>query len=289
MGLESVKEILGHSVKHRYGVAAFNVYNYESVLWAVSAAESEGMPVIIQFYPGYTVHISLKAVAEIVKDIASRAAVPVGLHLDHARDYETALEGIKAGFGSVMIDGSLLPFDGNVRLTADVARAAKAFGVDVEAELGHVGSGGKVEDFTNPHNYTDPTEVKRFLELTGADSLAVSIGNGHGHYVQSPVRDFERINAIRAETDAPLVLHGGSEIPDAQIVEAVVRGMNKFNIATEYGCALYGAMKEAVGRSEQGKGSFFGVLNSMKADAEAYVRAKIKLLNPGGQVGLWSM
>jgi len=276
MGLTSVKDILRHASAHSYGVPAINVFNYESVRWAVMAAEEERMPIIIQFYPGYTVHISMKVIAETVKDLARGAQIPVGLHLDHARDFDTAIAGIAAGFSSVMIDGSLLPFDDNVRLTAAVKRVANVFHVDVEAELGHVGSGSNPDDYENPHNYTEPADVRRFVELTGVDSLAVSIGNGHGHYLKAPVLDFDRISAIKAETDVPLVLHGGSDIPDDQLRESVIRGMSKFNIATEYGCSLYDAQKAAM----DGQDSFYGVLHAMEARAVGFVRSKIRLLNP---------
>jgi len=276
MSIASVKEILHHAAVNSYGVPAINVFNYESVRWAVMAAEEEGMPVIIQFYPGYTVHISMRVIAETVKDLAHNAKIPVGLHLDHARDFETAMAGIAAGFSSVMIDGSLLPFDDNVRLTAAVKRVANVFGVDVEAELGHVGSGSKLEDYTNPNNYTDPAEVKRFVELTGADSLAISIGNGHGRYIKAPTLDFDRISEIKAQTDVPLVMHGGSDIPDDQIRESVVKGISKFNIATEYGRSLYEAQRAVV----EGQDSFFGVLHAMETRAIEFVRFKIRLLNP---------
>lgn len=283
MSLTSVKEILRHATANAYCVPAFNVFNYESVRWAIMAAEAEGMPVIIEFYPGYTVHISMKVIAETAKDLAKYAKVPVGLHLDHAKDFETAMAGIVAGFQSVMIDGSLLPFEENVRLTADVKRVAQAFGVDVEAELGRVGSGSKLEDFANPNKYTDPVDVRRFVELTGTDSLAIAVGNGHGHYVQAPVLDFDRITAIRAETGVPLVMHGGSGIPEDQIRESVVRGISKFNIATEYACALQAAMEPVAG----GQDSFYGVLHAMEPGAMEYARSKIRLLNPKGFKGDW--
>ena len=278
MSLASVKEMLHDATKNQYGIAAMNVFNYESVRWAIMAAEAENMPLIIQFYPGYTVHISMKVIAECVKDLARDVKVPIGLHLDHARDFETAIEGIKAGFTSVMIDGSRTPFENNVAVSAAVKRVARVCGVDVEAELGRVGSGSNLDDFANPNSYTDPHEVQRFIELTDADSLAIAIGNGHGHYVQAPVLDFERISAIRKLTDVPLVMHGGSGIPDDQIQESVRRGISKFNVATEYGTALYDAMKPVV----DGCDSHYGVLHTMEENAIAYVRSKIQLFNPSG-------
>lgn len=278
MGLASVKEMLKHATDHQYGIPAMNVFHYESVKWAIMAAEAENMPLIIQFFPGYTVHVSMKVIAECTRDLASGVKVPIGLHLDHARDFETAIEGIQAGFTSIMIDGSRMPFDDNAALTATVKRVARVYDVDVEAELGRVGSGSNPDDFANPNNYTDPLEVQRFVELTNTDSLAIAIGNGHGYYVQAPVLDFERISSIRKLTDVPLVMHGGSGIPDDQIQESVRRGISKFNVATEYGAALYDAMKPVVDRCD----SHYGVLHAMEPAAVDYVRAKIRLFNPNG-------
>lgn len=281
MALIRVKEILKMASDSGFGVPAINVFNYESVRWAALAAEQEKMPVIIQFFPGYTVHVSMKTIAEAVKEVAKEVNAPIGLHLDHARDFATAMKGIKAGFESVMIDGSALPFDENVQLTSAVRKVADVFGVDVEAELGHVGSGSKLDDFTNPNRYTDPMEVKRFIEATGADSLAIAVGNGHGRYVTAPKLDFERISAVKELTDIPLVMHGGSDIPEDQIQESVIRGICKFNIATEYGCALYKAEQNAIA----GQDSHYGVLHAMESEAVDFVREKIKLLNPRG----WKM
>ena len=281
MSLTSVKEILNHASKNEYAVPAFNIFNYESALWAVKGAERTGMPVIIQFFPGYTVHVSLRVIAETVKDLARSAKVPVGLHLDHARDFDTAMAGIAAGFPSVMIDGSALPFEENAALTAQVRRVARNFGVDVEAELGHVGQGSRVEDYKNPNNYTDPAEVKRFVEITEVDSLAVAVGNGHGHYVTAPTLDFERITAIKGQTAIPLVMHGGSDIPADQIRESVLRGMSKFNIATEYSCAMYKSQCAVVQQAD----SHYGVLHAMEEGVLDYVVKKIHLLNPRGYGG----
>lgn len=278
MSLTSVKDILRHAAANGYCVPAFNVFNYESIRWAIMAAEEENLPVIIAFYPGYTVHISMKVIAETVKDLARHASVPVGLHLDHAKDFGTAMAGIEAGFQSVMIDGSALPFEENAALTAAVVRVATAFGVDVEAELGQVGSGSKLEDFANPNKYTTPADVRRFVGMTGIDSLAIAVGNGHGHYVQAPVLDFDRIVAIRDQTDIPLVMHGGSGIPDDQIRESVARGISKFNIATELSCRLYDAMQPVVAKQD----SFYGVLHAAEPGAVAYCRSKMQLLNPKG-------
>ena len=228
-----VNEILQHAWKHKYGVAAINTLNYETIKCAVAAAEAERVPVILQFFPGLDKYIPLKYIADMAVDMARKASVPVAVHLDHSASYEIALGGIRDGFPSVMVDGSALPFEENVALTKEVARAAGVFGVDVEAELGHVGIGMKLEDISNSDLFTDADQAAEFVERTGCGSLAIAVGNAHGDYIQEPNLDFDRIAKIRQAVSVPLVLHGCSGIPDWQMQRAVNLGMSKFNIATE--------------------------------------------------------
>src|SRR5699024_2466168 len=140
--LVQVKEILEHATKNKYGVAAINTINYETVKCAIKAADIQKIPIIIQFYPGLDTHIPLTHVAYMAKDLARKASVPVAVHLDHSASYEIAVGGIRDGFPSVMVDGSSLPYEENVALTSDVKRIANVFHIDIEAELGHVGDGG---------------------------------------------------------------------------------------------------------------------------------------------------
>lgn len=275
----SVKELLEHATVHKYGVPAINVFNYESVKWAIEAAEGERLPVIIQVYPGFREHIDLKYIADFAKDMAAKAAVPVAVHLDHSNTFEIAVAGIRDGFPSVMLDGSTLPFEENVQMTKEVIRVAGIFGVDVEAELGHVGTGSKLEDIVDSGNYTSVEQAVEFVERTGCDSLAVAVGNAHGVYIREPKLDFERIAQIRYSLSIPIVLHGCSDIPDDQIRKSVNLGISKFNIATEYDRAIYRAICGNV-KPEENKGSFFR-LQSMAADGvKSFVVRKLRLLNP---------
>lgn len=145
--------------------------------------------------------------------------VTVGVHLDHSVTYEIAVGGIRDGFPSVMIDGSTKSFQENVELTKNVVRVAKVFGVDVEAELGHVGNGDSIDAIDNTNYYTKVEDAVRFVEQTGCDSLAIAVGNAHGPYVKTPNLDLERIYAIRKKVNIPLVLHGCSDIPEEQMKE----------------------------------------------------------------------
>ena len=190
-----------------------------------------------------------------------------------------AVGGVRDGFPSVMVDGSALPYEENVALTAAVVQAAGVFNVDVEAELGHVGSGANVDDIVNADHYTNVEQAVEFVERTGCGSLAVAVGNAHGAYVQTPNLDFERIAALRKALPIPLVLHGCSDIPHEQLQESVRLGMSKFNIATEYFRACYASVEKQVAAGEA-KGNLFGLMNAAAEDAIEFVRGKMRLLNP---------
>ena len=185
MPFERIGTLLKDATKNKYGVAAFNVMNYESIAWAVETAEDEKMPVIIQFYPNMNNFIPFNIVTMITRDAANKAKVPVALHLDHSYTYDITVEAMKDGFPSVMADGSQLSYEENVKLTKKVVDYAHGVDVEVEAELGYVGAGKNIEDFTDESNFTDPQQAAEFIKLTKADSLAVSIGNSHGHYVDT--------------------------------------------------------------------------------------------------------
>lgn len=279
MALVKVNELLKHATEHHYGVAAVNVINVETVKYIIEAAESERVPVIVQFYPGFDSYIDMEYIAHTAVDMAKRASVPVAVHLDHSAGYEIAMKGLKSGFPSVMVDGSSLPFEENIGLTASIVRAAGVFGVDVEAELGHVGSGANEDDIVNADHYTNVDQAVEFVKQTGCGSLAIAVGNAHGPYIRTPNLDFERIRAIRAAVSVPLVLHGCSDIPEDQICEAVNLGMSKFNVATEYFRAMYQAAEKVIAEGNC-KGNGVGLLFGLREPMIDFVIQKIRLLNP---------
>ncbi|MCL2285275.1 MAG: class II fructose-bisphosphate aldolase [Firmicutes bacterium] len=278
MPLVKTKSILAHATENKYGVIAANTFNFETVKWAVKAAEQERMPIIVQFYPGFNSFISQKFIADMAITLAQGASVPVAVHLDHSTNYDVAASGIKDGFPSIMVDGSALPYEQNVALTAAVVRAAHIFDVDVEAELGHVGSGSNIDDITNSSHFTDTNQARNFVWETGCDALAVAVGNAHGAYVQTPKLDFARIKAIRKAVEVPLVLHGSSDIPDEQIQEAVNLGISKFNLATEYFRAYYNALDAIMARTK--RKDAYSLVNSLEEPMVEFMRGKIRLLNP---------
>ena len=224
--------MLNDAQKRGYAVGAFNCENMEMVKAIIAAAETLRAPVMLQTTPSTIKYGTLDTFAAIVRAEAARASVPVCLHLDHGSSFELALQALNAGYSSVMIDGSKLPFEENIAVTARVAQAAKAIGIPVEAELGKVG--GKEDDLVaEADTNTDPQEAKEFVARTGVTSLAVAIGTAHGFYVGTPVLDKERLSLIRNVVDIPLVLHGASGLSDEDVKDCVARGICKVNFATE--------------------------------------------------------
>lgn len=279
MALAKVKNILKHAEENGYGVPAINVFDYNSIKFAIMAAEESRMPLIIQYFPGLSVHAPLVDIRNMAVSMAQRATVPIAVHLDHSKSFDIAVSGLAAGFPSVMVDGSALSFEENIKLTADFARHAHAMDVDVEAELGHVGSGKNEEDLSNTDFFTDPQQAKEFISRTGADSLAIAVGNAHGTYVRTPELDFDRIARLREVLNVSLVMHGGSDIPDEQLIRAVRCGMSKFNIATEYQRIFYSSMEKYF-EDKTHFGAYFKALREIERPCIDFVKNKIAVLNP---------
>ena len=232
MALVTSEKMLLDAQKRGYAVGAFNCENMEMVKAIIAAAEELRAPVMLQTTPSTIRYASLDMFAAMVAAEAKRATVPVCLHLDHGSSFELAVQAINAGYTSVMIDGSKLPFEENIAVSKRVADVAAAVGIPCEAELGKVG--GKEDDLVaEADTNTDPMEAKDFVERTGVTSLAVAIGTAHGFYVGTPVLDKERLSEIRKVVDIPLVLHGASGLTDQDVRDCVARGICKVNFATE--------------------------------------------------------
>ena len=243
MPLVTSKEMLLKAQQGGYAVGAFNAENMEMVKAIIQAAEELKAPVMIQTTPSTIKYGTLETYQAIVAAEAAKASVPVCLHLDHGNSFELAVQAMKAGYTSVMIDGSHEDFENNVAVTKKVVDVANAFGIPVEAELGKVG--GKEDDLeADADTNTDPQEAKEFVERTGVSSLAVAIGTAHGFYVGTPVLDKPRVSAIKEVVDVPLVLHGASGLSEEDVRECVERGMCKVNFATELRVAYTDAVKK---------------------------------------------
>ena len=239
MPFVSTREMMLDAQKNGYAVGAFNVENAEMAQAVITAAEEMGAPVIVQTTPGTLRHAQPKVFAGFVSRMARDAKIPVALHLDHGDSYELAECCVREGYTSLMIDGSLLPYNGNVSLSRRVV--AMACGIPVEAELGKVG--GKEDDHEANAAYTDPEEAARFVADTGVFSFAPAIGTAHGVYKAEPKLDLDRLSAIRRLVSAPLVLHGTSGVPEEQVRECIRRGICKVNYATELRVTFSDAVK----------------------------------------------
>lgn len=243
MSYVTSKQMLHNAQIGHYAVGAFNAENMEMVKAIIQAAEELHAPVMIQTTPSTVKYGTLETYYGIVSAEAAKASVPVCLHLDHGNSFTLAVQAMKAGYSSVMIDGSQKSLNENIEITKKVADVANALGIPVEAELGKVG--GKEDDLeANADTNTDPQEAKQFVEQTGITSLAVAIGTSHGFYSGTPVLDKERISEIRALIDIPLVLHGASGLTDEDVRDCVERGMCKVNFATELRATYTDAMKK---------------------------------------------
>lgn len=243
MPLVTSEKMLSDAQKGGYAVGAFNVENMEMVKAVIAAAEETHSPVMLQTTPSTVKYGTLETFAGIVKAEAEKSEIPICLHLDHGSSFELAVQAMKAGYTSVMIDGSHESFEENIAITKKVVDVAKAYGIPVEAELGKVG--GKEDDLeAEADTNTDPAEAKEFTERTGVSSLAIAIGTAHGFYAGTPVLDKERVSDCKKVVSVPLVLHGASGLSEEDVVECVQRGMCKVNFATELRVAYTDAVKK---------------------------------------------
>ncbi|MEA4899872.1 MAG: class II fructose-bisphosphate aldolase [Christensenellaceae bacterium] len=243
--LVTSKVMLLSAQSSKYAVGAFNIENMEMGQAVIEAAQEAKAPVILQTTPGTLKYAGPAVFAGMVGALARQASVPVALHLDHGSSFELAVKALDAGYTSVMIDGSALPLEDNIRLTRRVAEAGATLGIPVEAELGKVG--GKEDDLAaDADTNTDPWEAERFARETGIDSLAVAIGTAHGFYVGTPVLDKARLGEIRKLVPIPLVLHGASGLHDKDVRDCIALGICKVNFATELRAAFTDGVKQAL-------------------------------------------
>jgi fructose-bisphosphate aldolase class II len=233
MPIASLKEVLIAADKGKYGVGAFNTLNLEMSKAIISAAEEERSPVIVQiaellfsFMPDW------EALTSATLKMAQEAKVPVVIHLDHGMTYKNIVRAMSKGFSGVMIDGSHLSFDENVHETQEVVKVAKQLNIPVEAELGTV-PGEEGVYSCQKTVLTDVGLVKKYLDLTEVDALAICIGNAHGNHIKVPCLDLTRLQDIKKIASVPLVLHGGSGLTDDDFRNCIKFGISKINIFTD--------------------------------------------------------
>ena len=278
--LTRTKEILTEARKNHYGIVAPDFWDLNSARDYVRTAEELNAPILLSFAQAHKHLISLEEAAAVGKLMTESVKAPIALHLDHGEDFDYIRRAIDLGFNSVMIDASMHEFKENVRLTKEVVDYAHARGVDVEAEIGHVG--GTTESPTEMESvanvYTTVEEATAFVEQTGADSLAVSIGTSHGVYKnnKNPELNFQRLQELAANVPVPLVLHGGSGTGDDNLKRCVREGITKVNVFTEFTTAALAHAAKAV-REEQLK-SYMRVQQAADEGIRSVITHYINLL-----------
>ena len=241
MTLTPTRSILDEARARGRGAGAFNVLHLETAEALVAAAEDARLPVILQISANCVrFHGALDPIARATLAIADASSAPVAVHLDHAEDPDLAVRAIELGFGSIMYDGSKLPFEANVATTKRVVAAAHAAGVGVEAELGEIG--GK-DGAHAPGVRTDPHEAERFVADTGVDALAVAVGSSHAMTERTASIDLDLVRRLRDAVPVPLVLHGSSGVADDVLVHGIRAGLVKINVSTHLNVQFTGAVR----------------------------------------------
>ncbi|EMK4235858.1 ketose-bisphosphate aldolase [Listeria monocytogenes] len=250
--LVNMKQLLEVAKENKFAVGAFNVADSNFLRVVVEEAGKNNAPAIIAVHPtelDFTKDDFFQYVLARIKN----SPVPFVLHLDHGDNMGDVMRAVRCGFSSVMIDGSLLPFEENIRVTKEVVDVCHKLGVSVEGELGAIGkTGNSIEGGVSEIIYTKPEEAEEYISRTGVDTLAVAIGTAHGIYPKDkePKLRLDILKEIKALVNIPLVLHGGSANPDAEIAAAVEIGIQKVNISSDYKYAFYKKCREILSTTE---------------------------------------
>lgn len=282
--LVNMKQLLEVAKENKFAVGAFNVADSNFLRVVVEEAEKNNAPAIIAVHPtelDFTKDDFFQYVLARIKN----SPVPFVLHLDHGDNMGDVMRAVRCGFSSVMIDGSLLPFEENIRVTKEVVDVCHKLGVSVEGELGTIGkTGNSIEGGVSEIIYTKPEEAEEYISRTAVDTLAVAIGTAHGIYPKDkePKLRLDILKEIKDLVNIPLVLHGGSANPDAEIAAAVEIGIQKVNISSDYKYAFYKKCREILSTTE------LWDANAIYPDcidaAKEVVKYKMELFESIGQV-----
>lgn len=270
--LISLKEILAIAEEKKFAVPAFNVYNMETVMGVIAAAEELNAPIIIQCYSRLFTNGEGYYLAPVIIAAAKKAKVPVAFHLDHGASESEVMKAVRYGATGVMIDKSLLSLEENIKGTKNVVDLCRDIDVSVEGEIGHIGVAAQGDE--NTIAYTEVSDAKRFVEETGVSALAIMVGTAHGRYKQAPKLAIDRIREIHEAVDAALVLHGGSGVPDEEIKAAIAAGIRKINFGTD----LCYSFLDKVFETSRDKVAIDLFMKDAISNVSEFAKGKIKLL-----------
>ena len=280
--LVNMNDILLPAKEGNYGVGFFNAINVEMARAVIETAEELRAPVIVGTAEILLPTMELELVADYLIPMAKRSSVSICVHYDHGLTFARCMEALRLGFTSVMYDCSTVSYEENVSRVAEMVKICHGMGVTVEAELGHVGDNTGAGKLEHPEDYyTDPDTAVDFVKRTGADALAVAVGNAHGDYAFPPKLDFDRIDTISKKTNIPLVLHGGSGLADDDFRRAVKLGISKVNIFTDIDKAGKAGVEAGIAAGEK---TMMGLIPYEISAMKKVVAEKIRLFGSEGKV-----
>jgi len=274
MTLATLSDVLQPALRGHYAVGGLVCLGWEDMRAYVAAAEAENLPVILQAGPSCRKHTPLPVLGKMFRHLAESASVPVVVHLDHGYTFEECREALEAGFTSLMFDGSRKPLQQNIDETAAIAEMAHKAGISCEGEIGFVGYSNGEQSLG-----TDPDEAAQFARATGVDAMAISAGNVHLQEKQEGGLDVDRIRAIDAVTDVPLVIHGGSGVPSEQRARlARETSICKYNIGTELRMVFGSSLRDVLDSDD----SFdrVGLLSQIEDPMAAAARPILRNIGP---------
>ncbi len=277
MSLVTLKQILSMA-ENNTAIGSFSVINIETIQGTILAAEKNNKPIILQVAEVRLKNKDYILLGKAMVEAGKKAKVPICVHFDHGNSKDKIEEMLKVGFTSVMYDGSHLPYEENIKKTSEIVQLAKKYGASCEGELGTLGfTEDESEDVGK--NYTDPKKVKQFVEQTGIDALAISIGNQHGiHAISSDEIDIERLKEIRIRTNIPLVLHGGSNLSKKTFKQCMENGIKKINIASAIMSDVFYIVSEKV---KDNTANYFTLIDDVSETTMNCVDNHIKFFNSG--------
>lgn len=287
--LVNMKELLEIAQKNKFAVGAYNIGSAELLKVALEECENNNSPAILAIHPDELEYLTDEFI-EYVKNRVNNSPIPVVIHMDHGSNKEQILRAIKCGFTSVMIDGSHLDFEENIKLTKEIVNIAKPLNISVEAELGTIGNlGNSVEGGATDIIYTNPQKAKELVERTGIDTLAVAIGTSHGLYPKwmTPKLNLDLLKQIKEIVNIPLVLHGGSANPDEEIKEAVQLGVCKVNISSDIKNSFFQKTREILKNNDTALEPLL-IFPEAIIEGKKVVKHKLELFNCVNKASLYA-